>query len=140
MKQKTKILLILILTAALINTSVRYMLVEFPNVQESVHLANTQKHASDVRRAAHISVPVYHTQGIVCKSIIYSAITKFIFENTKILIYIWQFPRANIFVTVRTIALMWEYSENRTNVGTIFPTNRTYIIVQSWSGGMVYGL
>nr|DAH41883.1 MAG TPA: Glycine rich protein family [Caudoviricetes sp.] len=96
MKQKTKILLILILAAVLINTSVRYMLVEFPNVQESMHLENTQKHVSDACRAVHTNTPVYYTKDIVCKSIIYSAITKFIFENTKILTYIWQFPRANI--------------------------------------------
>ena len=96
MKQKTKILLILILTAALINTSVRYMLVEFPNVQESVHLANTQKHVSSVCRVVHASAPECDNKDIFCKSMIYSAITKFIFENTKILTYIWQFPRANI--------------------------------------------
>lgn len=96
MKQKTKILLILILAVALINTNVRYMFIDLPDVQESVHLENTQKHVSDVCRAVHTNAPVYHTKDIVCKSIIYSAITKFIFENTKILIYIWQFPRANI--------------------------------------------
>lgn len=113
MKQKTKILLMLILAAALINTSVRYMLVEFPNVQESVHLANTQKHVSSVCRVVHASAPECDNKDIFCKSMIYSAITKFIFENTKILIYIWQFPRANIFVTVRTIALRWEYSKKQ---------------------------
>ena len=96
MKQKTKILLILILAVALINTSAYYMLVELPDVQESMHLENTQKHVSDVCRAVHTNTPVYYTKDIVCKSIIYSAITKFIFENTKILTYIWQFPRANI--------------------------------------------
>lgn len=96
MKQKMKVILILMFIVALINTNVCYMLIDLPDVQESVHLENTQKHASDVCRAAHTSVQVYHTKDIVCKSIIYSAITKFIFENTKILIYIWQFPRANI--------------------------------------------
>lgn len=96
MKQKTKILLILILTVALINTSAYYMLVELPDVQESAHLENTQKHVSDVCRAVHTNTPVYYTKDIVCKSIIYSAITEFLFENTKVLIYIWQFPRANI--------------------------------------------
>lgn len=113
MKQKMKVILILMFTVALINTNVRYMFIDLPDVQESAHLENIQKHVSDVCRAAHTSVPVYHTKGIVCKSMVYSAITKFIFENTKILIYIWQFPRANIFVTVRTIALMWEYSEKQ---------------------------
>nr|DAM40561.1 MAG TPA: hypothetical protein [Caudoviricetes sp.] len=96
MKQKTKILLILILAVALINTSAYYMLVDLPNVQESAHLENAQKHVSDVCRAIHTNAPVYHTEDIVCKSIIYSAITEFLFENTKVLIYIWQFPRANI--------------------------------------------
>lgn len=96
MKQKTKIILILMLTVALINTSAYYMLIDLPDVQESAHLENIQKHVSAVCRTVHTNVPVYHTKGIVCKSMIYSAITKFIFENTKILIYIWQFPRANI--------------------------------------------
>ena len=96
MKQKTKILLILILAVALINTSAYYMLVELPDVQESVHLANTQKHVSSVFRVVHASAPECDNKDIFCKSMIYSAITKFIFENTKILIYIWQFPRANI--------------------------------------------
>lgn len=96
MKQKTKILLILILAVALINTSAYYMLVELPDVQESVHLANAQKHVSSVFRVVHASAPECRNKDIVCKSMIYSAITKFIFENTKILIYIWQFPRANI--------------------------------------------
>ena len=81
---------------ALINTNVRYMFADLPDVQESMHLENTQKHVSDVCRAVHTNTPVYYTKDIVCKSIIYSAITKFIFENTKILTYIWQFPRANI--------------------------------------------
>nr|DAD58379.1 MAG TPA: hypothetical protein [Caudoviricetes sp.] len=96
MKQKAKIILILMLAVALINTSAYYMLVELPDVQESAHLENTQKHISDVCRAVHTNTPVYYTKDIVCKSIIYSAITEFLFENTKVLIYIWQFPRANI--------------------------------------------
>lgn len=96
MKQKMKVILILMFTVALINTNVRYMFIDLPDVQEIVHLESTQKHASDMCRAVHTSVLVYHTKDIVCKSIIYSAITKFIFENTKILIYIWKLPRANI--------------------------------------------
>lgn len=96
MKQKMKIILILIFAIALINTSVRYMFIELPDVQESVHLENIQEHVSDVCKVVNANVPVYHTKGIACKSIIYSAITKFLFENTKVLIYIWQFPRANI--------------------------------------------
>ena len=84
------------LAVALINTNAYYMLVELPDVQESAHLENTQKHISDVCRAVHTNVPVYHTKSVVRKSMVYSAITKFIFENTKILTYIWQFPRANI--------------------------------------------
>lgn len=96
MKQKMKVILILMFIVALINTNVCYMLIDLPDVQESAHLENTQKHVSDVCRAVHTNTPVYYTKDIVCKSIIYSAITKFIFENTKILTYIWQFPRANI--------------------------------------------
>ena len=96
MKQKMKVILILIFIVALINANVRYMLIDLPDVQESAHLENIQKHVSAVCRTVHTNVPVYHTKGIVCKSMIYSAITKFIFENTKILTYIWQFPRANI--------------------------------------------
>ena len=96
MKQKMKVILILMFIVALINTNVCYMLIDLPDVQESAHLENTQKHVSDVCRVVHTNTPVYYTKDIVCKSIIYSAITKFIFENTKILTYIWQFPRANI--------------------------------------------
>lgn len=96
MKQKMKVILIFIFAITLINTSVRYMFIELPDVQESVHLENARGHASSVCRIVHASEPVKHTKGIACKSIIYSAITEFLFENTKVLIYIWQFPRANI--------------------------------------------
>ena len=96
MKQKRKIILILIFAVALINVDVRYIFTDLPNVQESVHLENARGHASSVCRVAHASEPVKHTKGIACKSIIYSAIAEFLFENTKVLIYIWQFPRANI--------------------------------------------
>ena len=129
MKQKAKIILILMFTVTLINTSVRYMLVEFPNVQESVHLANTQKHVSSVCRVVHASAPECDNKDIFCKSMIYSAITKFIFENTKILTYIWQFPRANILP--QSVLLHWGGSIVKTEqmFEVIFPTNRTYIIV-----------
>ena len=96
MKQKMKIILILIFAVTLINVDVCYIFTDLPNVQESVHLENARGHASSVCRVIHASEPVKHTKGIACKNIIYSAITEFLFENTKVLIYIWQFPRANI--------------------------------------------
>ena len=96
MKQRTKTILILIFVFTLINIDIHSAFVDLPEVQESVHLETARGHASDVCRTVHASVPVRYIEVFICESIIYSAIAKFIFENTQILTYLWQFPRANI--------------------------------------------
>lgn len=96
MRQRTKRILILIFIFALLNVDIHSVFIEFPEVQESVHFETAWAHASDICRVIHASVPVRYIEIFLYKSIIISAIAKFTFENTQILIYLWQFPRANI--------------------------------------------
>lgn len=96
MRQRTKRILILIFIFALLNVDIHSAFIELSEVQESVHFETARAHAPDICRVIHASVPVRYIEIFLYKSIIISAIAKFTFENTQILIYLWQFPRANI--------------------------------------------
>lgn len=69
-----------------------------PDSQKDVQISNTVHHTYCVQNHQNPdeNQKVYNATYFIYKSITIFEIVKFVFENTKVHVYIWQLPRGNI--------------------------------------------
>lgn len=96
-KNKYKILVV-VLVFYQIFCMIHIPLKLIPDNQKDVQISSTVHHAHYMQNNQNPDgeQKVCDTAYFICESITIFEIAKFIFENTKAHVYIWQLPRANI--------------------------------------------
>lgn len=98
MRRKRKVFIAFILAFCQIFCVLHIPFKVVPDSQKDVQISITVHHTYCVQnhQNPYGDQKVYNTAYFICESITISEIAKFIFENTKAHVYIWQLPRGNI--------------------------------------------